>query len=200
MSREFGDLVSPEMRALMAEHEATEAVLRPKRVAAAKEWQPLRQLLIDSGVAGLISDKTGAELPEIEFVGKLYQHVPPASAWPREETVNTAASISESRTERVFPYGSGWSVRIAIWPQQDGEFDSTLRLEAMSADMGEHRTVHFELDQNKVLRIAGAEETFSGPIDHLNKRGLQRVNSGINRAFGRPEVGKVNMVALAGVA
>lgn len=198
--KEYEDLLSPETRAFMAEHEAEEAIRGPKRIAAVKEWQPLLQLLTDSGVAQLISSKLNVEIPKIEIVPKEYTHYPPSSRLPRVDEVDVLAAISESYAESVFPYGSGWTVRVALWPQSDGEFDSALRLEAMRVVLGDRQTVNFKVDQNRNLRVSGVGETFNGPIDHLNKRGLQRVSTGINKALRRPEIGKVNIVALAGAA
>lgn len=183
----------------LKEHEAREEILHPRRVAAAKEWQPLLQALHDSGIAAIISERTLTQMPRLEIINRIYRHGIGgeiiAEVVPREEEVNVFAISSPAYRE---PMSTAWSVHVVVSPQEEDQFDSTLRLEATRVPQwtspepytftGRQNKVSFEIDQNRNLRVVGDQEYFNGSIDDLNKRGLNRVRAAINRAFRHPAV------------
>lgn len=181
------------------EWEAKEVILRPRRVAAAKQWQPLLQVMHDSGVAAMVEDITATPMPRLEIINRAYKYgivgEIVAEVVPREENVNVFNSVSPIHLSVM---STEWRISIALYPQVDDQFDSTLRLEATRVPqwtsparheyIGHPNTVSFEIDQDRNLRIIGKQEYFNGHIDHLNKRGQNRVRAALNRAFRHPTV------------
>jgi len=164
--------------------QAREEILRPKRVAAARQWQPLLQALHESGIAVLMKEKTGARIPELRIINKPYlEGVGIAEAVPQEDDVDLfhVYSRADSNLDR-----SSWGLAIVVAPQEGDEFDPTLRMEAQRMRPEFLDRVLLEVDQDRNLRIVGDREYFNGSIDHLNKKGQARIGAALNRAFRHP--------------
>ena len=188
---------SPGFQQILDDNEAR----RPLIVDAARKWQPLLQLLMDSGVADMIAERTHVEFPQLVIQDVAYEYAVPgfgfdrepiASVWPRKEEVNVFSANSHDMRGTALLNG-GWSVGI-IFDHQNPSLQvrashvPDFRSTEPSMYDGHSHTVIFTLDQDRNFTITGATETFNGPIDHLNKRGLQRVNVGMNRAFKKPQI------------
>lgn len=181
---------SPEYRT--KEYKAQAADLRSRRVAAAKQWQPLLQALVDSGVAAMIEEQTGKKMLELEIISRAESGVWTGSdpIVEGEEDINFAKATQGTSSE----FSREWSIGIA----PTFRFGPTLPLQTTCypdgtsteeyAFLGHQHKVSFEIDQNRNLRIVGSEETFKGPIDHLSQRGRSRVRAALNRAFRRPAI------------
>lgn len=180
------------------EYDDRETFLRPKRVAAARQRQPLLKLLKDSGIGTLIEEKAEVSLPELVIVNRPLGGVGFAEAYPKEDDVDVDRAISESQRRSLSPLAEGrWTIDVYPRPNADMQFNTTLRME-----IWKHRrrgseegiwnvnmhTIILELAEDKNLRVVGSQEYFSGTIDHLNKRGLNRIKAALNRAFKKPAI------------
>lgn len=153
---------------------------------AMRRQNPQLQLLRKLGVAQMIEQEAGIEIPPFVFEDDPNQ--PPKADWKRTLIMGLPSD----------GYFSGkWMLIPTPQLTDKGLFDTTLRITAsrgtnpriQEGHIYTHDTqsVLIEFTQDKHLKVVGNEITFDGDLAAVNDELLARVQVGIKEAFTNPQ-------------
>ena len=156
---------------------------------------PQLKLLRTLGVAQMIEQKAGTEIPPLAF----------------EDDPNQPPTVDVKRTDKMVSltidddgyFNDGW--RLNPFPQRmaDGSFDTTLRIKAIRVTNQQRegfemthgiQSVLIEFTQDKYLKVVGDKTTFEGDLAAVNEELLTRVQVGIKEAFTNPTTSDAKML------